>query len=241
MPDVMYLVVQNPSFAQQYIWNKIHVCDLFFSTLGLSPFDGNTPFQTATGVRFNVCTVAGQKLSLHLISTSDYTAKYKNSRVVGKMVCANKSTVHANFWIMRLVSDSEAEKFLQRVSCADLVHMEVINFVANTHHSAAFAQLASRNSAMDLYGTIVKLEKEALQDAAYCDEQLSETSANESDMEDVKLKAQLDTKSANFAMTMDQAKLTKIRVEEYAAFSVEKADLEQGIQGDCHDFPSSKF
>jgi chromosome segregation ATPase len=98
---------------------------------------------------------------------------------------------------------------------------------------------------------IAKLEKEAQQDAtekAYCDEQLSETSAKESDMEDVlkKLKAQLDRKSAKFAevkddltemqaelaeMTKDQSKLTKIREEEHAAFSVEKTDLEQGIQG----------
>jgi len=166
------------------------------------------------------------------------------------------------------------EESLQRVSLhstTDLVHMEVINLVsrmAKAHHSAALAQLASRISAVVQYGTatgedifvkvkgliadlIAKLEKEAQQDAtekAYCDEQLSETSAKESDLEDVlkKLKAQLDRKSAKFAdvkddltemqaelaaMTKDQAKLTKIREEEHAAFSVEKTDLEQGIQG----------
>jgi len=156
-------------------------------------------------------------------------------------------------------------------STNDLVHLEVITLVkrmAKTHHSAALAQLASRIQAVAQYGSIsgedifakvkglikdliAKLEQEATDAAtekAYCDEQLTETAAKESDLEDSlkKVKAELDRKSAKFADTKDdivelqgdlakiakdQAKLDKIREDEHAAYVQEKGDLEKGLEG----------
>jgi len=156
-------------------------------------------------------------------------------------------------------------------STSDLVHLEVVTLVkkmAKTHHSAALAQLVSRIQAVVQYGSvsgedifgkvkglikdlITKLEqeaKDAASEKAYCDEQLAETAAKESDLEDSlkKIKAQLDRKSAKFADTKDdiselqeelakianeQKELDKIREDEHAAFVKEKSDLEQGLQG----------
>merc|ERR1719461_1846967 len=90
---------------------------------------------------------------------------------------------------------------------SDLARAEVVTLVkrlADKHHSAALAQLASRISAVLRFGTaggadpfgkvksliadmISKLEKEAASEAdekAYCDEQMAKTEAKKADLED---------------------------------------------------------
>jgi len=128
----------------------------------------------------------------------------------------------------------------QRVKLHSINDLEVVTAVkrmAQMHHSAALAQLASRISAVVQYGEanggdvyakvkglirdlIAKLEKEAKDAAsekAYCDEQMADTSAKKADLEDAlaKVKAEIGRKSAKFADVKDdiaevQQELAKI-------------------------------
>merc|ERR1719323_2712646 len=107
---------------------------------------------------------------------------------------------------------------------SDLARAEVVTLVkrlADKHHSAALAQLASRISAVLRFGTaggadpfgkvksliadmISKLEKEAESEAsekAYCDEQLAKTEAKKSELEDdvAKLTSKIDKAAAKSA------------------------------------------
>jgi len=78
-----------------------------------SPFDGSTVFQTAAAglkVTFaNSCTVDGQTLDLVLTSTSDYTAKYKNNKVIGNMYQMNLKSGTSVTWNFQLVSAGTAQ------------------------------------------------------------------------------------------------------------------------------------
>jgi len=107
---------------------------------------------------------------------------------------------------------------------SDLARAEVVTLVkrlADKHHSAALAQLASRISAVLRFGTaggadpfgkvksliadmISKLEKEAASEAdekAYCDEQMAKTEAKKADLEDdvAKLTSKIDKAAAKSA------------------------------------------
>jgi len=109
-----------------------------------------------------------------------------------------------------------------------------------------FAKVKSMISDM-----IAKLQAEAGADAtekAYCDEQLSKTDAKKADLEDdlAKLASKIDQATAKSvslkedvkqfqmelaALTRSQAEMDKIRSESHEAYTVAKAELEQGLEG----------
>jgi chromosome segregation ATPase len=98
---------------------------------------------------------------------------------------------------------------------------------------------------------IVKLEKEAEAEAtekAYCDEQMAKTEAKKSDLETTigKLTSKIDQAAAKSAQLKDevkeleaelaslakmQAEMDKIRAETHEAYTVAKAELEDGLTG----------
>jgi len=98
---------------------------------------------------------------------------------------------------------------------------------------------------------IEKLLEEAEADAtkkAYCDKEMSETQANKDEKEDdiEKLSTQIDVMSAQSkklkgevstlqkelaALTMTQAEMDKLRVEQKAVYNANKPELERGIKG----------
>jgi len=154
---------------------------------------------------------------------------------------------------------------------ADLVRSEVLTMVkklAREHHSPALAQLASRMSAVLKYGAaggsdpfakvkglitdmISKLESEASSEAtekAYCDEELSKSTAKKTDLDDeisklstkidqatsqsTSLKSEVKTLQEELAtMEKEQADNTKWRDDEHAEYVVAKKDLEDGVSG----------
>merc|ERR1719188_1203359 len=114
---------------------------------------------------------------------------------------------------------------------ADLARAEVVTMVkklAQTHHSAALAQLASRISAVLRFGAsagsdpfvkvkgliqdmIMKLENEAQSAAtekAWCDEQLAKTEEKKSELDDdvAKLTSKIDVASARSASLKEEVK-----------------------------------
>merc|ERR1719336_3415143 len=131
----------------------------------------------------------------------------------------------------------------------DLARAEVVTMVkklADKHHSAALAQLASRMSAVIRFGAaggadpfgkvkgliadmISKLEKEAQSEAtekAYCDEQMAKTEAKkeelESDMD--KLTSKIDKAAAKSAGLKADVKELQ---EELAALAKEQAEMDK--------------
>merc|ERR1719478_441699 len=168
-------------------------------------------------------------------------------------------------------AESQTYSFLQLKSHADLARSEVVTLVkklAREQHSTALNQLASRISAVMRYGAasgddpfakikgliqdmIAKLEGEAKSEAtekAYCDDELSKTTAkkNELDTEIAKLTTKIDRASAHSSalkgevaelqaelatMEKEQGDNTKWRQDEHADYLVAKADLEQGLSG----------
>merc|ERR1719471_1559742 len=125
---------------------------------------------------------------------------------------------------------SQTYSFLQEESRSqlktrtDLARIEVVTLVkrlAEKHHSAALAQLASRIAAVLRFGTaggedpfgkvkslvadmISKLEKEAADEAtekSYCDEQIAKTEAKKAELEDdtAKLTSKIDKAAAKSA------------------------------------------
>merc|ERR1719478_1936481 len=168
-------------------------------------------------------------------------------------------------------AESQTYSFLQLKSHADLARSEVVTLVkklAREQHSTALNQLASRISAVMRYGAasgddpfakikgliqdmIAKLEGEAKSEAtekAYCDDELSKTTAKKSelDTEIAKLTTKIDRASAHSSalkgevaelqaelatMEKEQTDNTKWRDDENAEYLVAKADLEQGLTG----------
>merc|ERR1719336_1424523 len=131
---------------------------------------------------------------------------------------------------------------------SDLARAEVVTLVtrlADKHHSAALAQLASRISAVLRFGTaggadpfgkvksliadmISKLEKEAESEAsekAYCDEQLAKTEAKKSELEDdvAKLTSKIDKAAAKSAGLKADVKQFQA---ELAALAKEQAEMD---------------
>merc|ERR1719265_13851 len=168
-------------------------------------------------------------------------------------------------------AEGQTYSFLQLKSHADLARSEVVTLVkklAREQHSAALNQLASRITAVMRYGAasgddpfakikgliqdmIAKLESEANSEAtekAYCDDELSKTTAKKSelDTEIAKLTTKIDQATAHSTalkgevaelndelatMEKEQADNTKWRNDEHAEYLVAKADLELGLSG----------
>jgi len=156
-------------------------------------------------------------------------------------------------------------------SGSDLKKFEAVRFVrdlAHKHRSPALAQLASRmNSALRLGSAngadpfakvkglitdmIATLEAEAEEEAthkAYCDKEMSETSAKKDEKSteveslttkieqkkamSVKLKEEVATLQNELAaMAKSQAEATQLRQEENAAYKKNKAEMDQGLKG----------
>jgi len=143
----------------------------------------------------------------------------------------------------------------------------MIKKLARQQHSAALAQLASRVTAVVRYGSaggdpfvkirgliedmIAKLENEAKEEAtekAYCDEELSKTTAKKTELDteigklttkidqdaarSTELKAEVkDLQSELATMEKEQTEAEKVRQDEHAEYLIVKEDLEKGIAG----------
>jgi chromosome segregation ATPase len=153
-------------------------------------------------------------------------------------------------------------------SSADLANFEAVRVVrdlAQKQKSTALAQLAARMAAAmhsnsgDVFAKvkglisdmIEKLLAEAQEDAtekAFCDKEMSETEAKQTDKEDAieKLSTAIDSMSAKSAKLKEevatlqkelsalaraQAEMDKLRAEEKAAFDKNSAEMEKGIKG----------
>jgi len=132
---------------------------------------------------------------------------------------------------------------------ADLANSEVVSMVkklAQEHHSAALAQLASRIAVLARYGSknggdpfakvkgliddmIMKLEKEAESEAtekAYCDEQMAKTEAKKSELDDDI--AQLTSKIDKAAARSGSLKEEVVELEaELAKIAKEQAEMDK--------------
>jgi len=139
----------------------------------------------------------------------------------------------------------QSYSFLQLQSRSDMQNMEVVTVVtklAQKHHSAALAQLASRIKAVmsfkgdDVFAKIkglisdmvAKLEKEAESEAtekAYCDEEMSKTEAKKSELEGVvtKLTSKIDLAAAKSAELKGEVKTLGA---ELAALANEQASMD---------------
>merc|ERR1719336_1441880 len=144
----------------------------------------------------------------------------------------------------------------------DLARAEVVTMVkklADKHHSAALAQLASRMSAIMRFGTaggadpfgkvkgliadmISKLEKEAADEAtekAYCDEQMSKTAAKKEELEEdtEKLTSKIDTTAAKSAGLKADVKELQ---GELAALAKEQAEMDKIRMEERADYAKAK-
>merc|ERR1719444_574498 len=137
-------------------------------------------------------------------------------------------------------------------SRADLANMEVVTVVkrlAQEHHSAALAQLASRISAVMRMGSsgsadpfvkvkglisemISKLEAEADAEAtekAWCDEQISKTEEKKTDLESdiAKLSAKIDVESSKSASLKSEVKELQSELATLARLQAEMDQIRQ--------------
>merc|ERR1712187_697054 len=145
-------------------------------------------------------------------------------------------------------AESQTYSLLQMRSRADLANAEVVTMVkklAQQHHSAALAQLASRISAVMRLGSsggddpfakvkglisemISKLEAEADAEAsekAWCDEQIAKTEEKKNDLESdiAKLTGKIDVASAKSADLKNQVKTLQ---EQLAALAKLQAEMD---------------
>jgi hypothetical protein len=183
-------------------------------------------------------TVAARKEELDVIHTAEKILK--------------ESTTGAESQTYSLLQTASSSKMLTR---ADLANSEVITLVkklAQTHHSAALAQLASRIAVVVRYGgkngddpfvkvkglisdMIAKLEAEAEAEAtekAYCDEQMAKTQAKKEDLDATiaKLTSKIDKAAARSASLKEEV----VELEkELAALAKTQAEMDK-IRADEH-------
>jgi DNA repair exonuclease SbcCD ATPase subunit len=156
------------------------------------------------------------------------------------------STDLANFEVVRFVRDLSHKQ-----------HSPVLAQLAQ--RMAAAIRLGNRSGARDPFAKvktlitdmIAKLEAEAAKEAtkkAYCDKEMAETAEKKADKSDEveKLTTKIDQMTAKSAklkeevtalqkslaeLQSSQAEMDKIRAAENAEYKVNKADLEQGVEG----------
>merc|ERR1719426_548109 len=176
-------------------------------------------------------TVAARNEELKVIATAEKILKDSTSGAVGQ-----------TYSLLQVAAGSQLK------TRADLANSEVVNMVkklAQDHHSAALAQLASRLSVVVRYGgkdgadpfgkikglisdMIAKLEKEAEAEAtekAYCDEEMSKTEAKKGELEGVitKLTSKIDLASAKSAELKGEVKTLQA---ELAKLAQEQSDMD---------------
>jgi len=157
---------------------------------------------------------------------------------------------------------SQSYSFLQMSSSSDLAKFEAVRFVrdlAMKQKSPVLAQLASKMAAAGVFdkvkglisNMIEKLLAEAQADAtekAFCDKEMAETEAKQSDKEAAieKLSTSIDSMSAKSAQLKEQvavlqkeladvsraqSEMDKLRAEENSAFVKNSAEMKKGING----------
>jgi len=159
---------------------------------------------------------------------------------------------------------SQSYSFVQTAmsSSADLAKLEAVRFVrdlAMKQKSTVLAQLASKMDAAGPFdkvkalisNMIEKLLSEAQADAtekAFCDKEMAETEAKQTDKEDAvtKLSTSIDSMTAKAAQLKEevavlqselaqiataQAEMDKLRAEENSAFVKNSAEMKKGING----------
>merc|ERR1711920_879684 len=165
-----------------------------------------------------------------------------------------KAIADAKNVLLNTTSGAEGQTYslLQIQSRADLANAEVVTLVkklAQTHHSAALAQLASRISAVLRLGSsgsddpfakvkglisemISKLEAEADAEAtekAWCDEQIQKTEEKKNDLESdiARLTAKIDVATAKSADLKNQVKELQAELAALAKLQAEMDKIRQ--------------
>merc|ERR1712113_334617 len=149
-------------------------------------------------------------------------------------------------------AESQTYSLLQLKSKADLANAEVVTLIkklAQKHHSAALAQLASRIAAVMRLGSsggddpfakvkglisdmISKLEAEAdaeAEEKAWCDEQIAKTEEKKTDLESdiAKLTAKIDKASAKSAELKAEVKELQAELAALAKLQAEMDRIRQ--------------
>merc|ERR1719502_702004 len=190
----------------------------------------------------NTCmTVAADHDATVKARTEELTAIATAKKILSETTSGAESQAYSLFQ----VSSQTASKLQTR---ADLANVEVVRLVkklAQDHHSAALAQLASRINSVIRYGAaggedpftkvkglisdmIAKLEAEAKAEAtekAYCDEELAKTEAKKSELEGEisKLTSKIDLAAAKSAELKAEVKQLQA---ELATLAKEQAEMD---------------
>jgi len=213
----------------------------------------------------NTCAQVGTD---HEASVAAYEEELKTmAAAIAILESSTGGAVEQSYSFLQLQASSRTKMQTR----ADLANSEVLTLVkklAWEHHSAALAQLASQIAAVVRYGAasgddpfakvkglindlISKLEGEAAAEAtekAYCDEQMSKTTAKKEELtgDIAKLTAKIDQATAKSATLKEevqelqaelaalaklQADMDQTRRDGNAAFVQAKADLTQGLAG----------
>jgi len=189
------------------------------------------------------------KATDHEISKKGYAEELKALATAKKILQETSSGAEAQAYGFLQISSSSGRATSRLQTATDLKNFEVVNAIkrlAEQHHSAALAQLASRVSAAIRYGQasgddpfakvkglivemIDKLMKEAAAEAShkeYCDEEMSKTKAKKDELnaDIAKLTTKIDNAAAKSADLKAQVKELQ---EELAALQKMQAEMDK--------------
>merc|ERR1719429_789719 len=214
--------------------------------------------------------LADSKNSLKTTSSScmqtaadhEATVKSRNEELAAVAEAKKIITESTSGAVSQTYSFFQAGSQTQMKTRLDLARAEVVTMVkklAERHHSAALAQLASRMSAVIRFGAaggadpfgkvkgliadmISKLEKEAQGEAtekAYCDEQMAKTEAKKEELESDtdKLTSKIDTAAAKSAGLKADVKELQ---GELAALAKEQAEMDKIRMEERADYAKAK-